>query len=92
MAERVVPPHGDDGESRVDCRHERERRSVTRSVVTNLYDIRVEVVARREQPYCTHLTGVSHEKFVESAVTEHDDDAVFVQVVSGVGTAVDTME
>ncbi len=85
MTECVVPPYGDYRDSRADCGDEQRRRGVARSVVANFHDFCVELVARREQPSFTRLTGVSHEKFAEYAVTEHDNDAVFVYIIAGVG-------
>jgi hypothetical protein len=54
---RVVPAHVDYGDSRVEGGDKRRRRCIARSVVTDLDDICVEVVARHEQPRFTRFMG-----------------------------------
>jgi len=85
MAERIVPANRNQGDPRLDGVDELERRGVARSVVPNLDDICMEVVSLSEQSCLTGLAGIAHEEFAEAAIAEHNDDAVFVYVVAGVG-------
>jgi hypothetical protein len=54
-------------------------------MVTHLDCICLEVHAAREQPAFTCFAGVAHEEFSECSRVEHDDDAVLVHVVPGIG-------
>jgi hypothetical protein len=55
--------------------------------MTNLRDIRLKIVralwvTKSEQAGFAGFAGVAHEEFAERACVEHDDDAVFVNVVA----------
>jgi len=42
-------------------------------------------VTKCEQARFAGFAGVAHEEFAERSITEHDDDAIFVHVVAGIG-------
>jgi hypothetical protein len=112
MAECVVPADGDDSDARADGGDERGCRGVAGAVMTNLHDVRVEIVFASSHPERSRGTGtghifggpstslgvteseeagfagfagVAHEEFAERPIAEHDDDAVLVHVVAGIG-------
>ena len=53
--------------------------------MADLYDVGVEIVIAREQPCLAGFAGVAHEEFAEVVRMEHDDDAVLIHVVAGIG-------
>jgi hypothetical protein len=85
MPERVVPAHRNYRDARVDGSDKRERRSIARSVVTDLNHLGVTGDVGGEYAGLRSFAGVAHKKFAKAAVVEHHDDAVLVDVVTRVG-------
>jgi hypothetical protein len=58
--------------------------------MTDFHDVRVKIVVVTwgvggEEAGFAGFAGVAHEEFAERPIAEHDDDAVFVYVLAGIG-------